>query len=340
MTSRKRALKKANGVYITQGRPLNQLDYQVAKTHKEIVRIMVFSTPYQKDGQATSNTKARAPLPGFSRVIWDEWGKKGVRMDTKALKKQMGAAIAMVLVAAVALGSATFAWFVTNNKVDATTSTISAQSNAAYMYIRNINNSDTNATSDVADITDNKELYPATWANHFDSTNNLSADAGIYQFETATAKDPKKSDIDESTRRVVGAPDSTEVLDKYAVKNTFKVGTKGTKLTNLIVDTDPNNGGISLVSGDNSNTQFDNALRILVKCGDNWVLCDKDHVIKSSNNNLLKDEIQPGDTNEAEVDIYVFYDGDDEAIYTNNLGSLKDASKKIKVTFTATADNK
>lgn len=299
---------------------------------------MVFFIPCLKDGQATSNTKARAPLPGFSRIIWDEWGKKGVRMDTKALKKQMGAAIAMVLVAAVALGSATFAWFVTNNKVDATTSTISAQSNAAYMYIRNINNSDTNATSDVADITDNKELYPATWANHFDRTNSLSDTAGIYQFETATAKDPKKSDIDESTRRVVGAAESDAVKDKYAVKNTFMVGTKGTKLTNLIVD--PTNNGISLVSEDKSNAQFDNALRILVKCGENWVLCDKSGVIKSSSidSNLLATEVTPGQ--EVEVDVYVFYDGDDTAIYTNNLGNLKDASKKIKVTFTATADNK
>ena len=299
---------------------------------------MVFSFPYFEDGVIASSTKARVPLPGFSGSSGTNGEKKGVRMDTKALKKQMVAAIAMVLVAAVALGSATFAWFVTNNKVDATTSTISAQSNAAFMYIRNINNSDTNATSDVADITDNKELYPATWANHFDRTNNLSADAGIYQFETATAKDPKKSDIDESTRRVVGAPDSNEVKDKYAVKNSFKVGTKGTKLTNLIVD--PTNGGISLVSADNSNTQFDNALRILVKCGENWVLCDKSSVINSSStgSNLLATEVAP--EQEVEVDVYVFYDGDDSAIYTNNLGSLKDASKKIKVTFTATADNK
>lgn len=317
---------------------MNPPECRLPKTHKEIVRIMVFSIPCLKDGQATSNTKARAPLPGFSRVIWDEWGKKGVRMDTKALKKQMGAAIAMVLVAAVALGSATFAWFVTNNKVEATTSTISAQSNAAYMYIRNINNSDTNATSDVADITDNKELYPATWANHFDGTNSLSDTAGIYQFETATAKDPKKSDIEESTRRVVGAAESDAVKDKYAVKNTFMVGTKGTKLTNLIVD--PANNGISLVSEDRSNAQFDNALRILVKCGEKWVLCNKSGVIKSSStdSNLLAAEVTPGQ--EVEVDVYVFYDGDDTAIYTNNLGSLKDASKKIKVTFTATADNK
>ena len=43
--------------------------------------------------------------------------------NVKALKKQLAAAIAMVCVAAVALGSSTYAWFVTNNKVDATTTT-------------------------------------------------------------------------------------------------------------------------------------------------------------------------------------------------------------------------
>ena len=259
-------------------------------------------------------------------------------MDTKALKKQMGAAIAMVLVAAVALGSATFAWFVTNNKVDATTSTISAQSNAAFMYIHNKDRNNTDLMSDTADITENKALYPATWANHFDANKVASTDAAVYQFESATALSPTASATDDSKRYAIGGPDSTEVLDKYAVKNTFKVGTKGTKLTNLIVD--PTNNGISLVSGDNSNTQFDNALRILVKCGNNWVLCDKSSVIKSSStdSNLLAAEVTP--EQEVEVDVYVFYEGDDSAIYTNNLGSLKDASKKIKVTFTATADNK
>ena len=34
--------------------------------------------------------------------------------SVKTLKKQLGAAIAMVLVAAVALGSSTYAWFVSN----------------------------------------------------------------------------------------------------------------------------------------------------------------------------------------------------------------------------------
>ena len=54
--------------------------------------------------------------------------KKGERKmqetNTKSLKKQLAAAIAMLLVAVVALGTASYAWFVSNNKVTATTSTM------------------------------------------------------------------------------------------------------------------------------------------------------------------------------------------------------------------------
>lgn len=47
-------------------------------------------------------------------------------METKALKKQLGAAIAMVIVAAIALGAATFAWFVSNTKVKAEGANVTA----------------------------------------------------------------------------------------------------------------------------------------------------------------------------------------------------------------------
>lgn len=57
--------------------------------------------------------------------------------SVKALKKQMAAAIAMVVVAGIALGSSTYAWFVSNNSVTATTTKISAQSNSAYLVIDN-----------------------------------------------------------------------------------------------------------------------------------------------------------------------------------------------------------
>lgn len=317
---------------------MNLPECRLPKTHKEIVRIMVFSIPCLKDGQATSNTKARAPLPGFSRVIWDEWGKKGVRMDTKALKKQMGAAIAMVLVAAVALGSATFAWFVTNSKVDATTSTISAQSNAAFMYIRNKDNSNKDKTSDTADITENKELYPAHWALESESGVGKSY-AAAGKFYTAFGRDANDGTMDGDS---ISVGDPTEaVTNLYAVKNTFRIGSKGSTLKDLKVE--------SASLGTAGNTQFDKSLPVLVKSGDNWVLCgykDADNTFTilgaSNDTNKIADKVNGSEeAQEVVVDMYIFYDGDEaEAIKTNNLSNLKQAAKAITVNFTATSEAK
>lgn len=302
---------------------------------------MVFSTPYQKDGQATSNTKARAPLPGFSGVIWDEWGKKGVRMDTKALKKQMGAAIAMVLVAAVALGSATFAWFVTNNKVDATTSTISAQSNAAFMYIREKTSDDqdsTTWTSTVDPAVGDKALYPAHWALVTESgTDKAYATAG--SFYTAFGTDANNGAM-KGKSISVGDPEAA-VTGQYAVKNTFRIGSKGSTLKDLVV--------ASASLGTAGNAQFDKSLRVLVKSGENWVLCGYQDAGNpfailgaSSDNNLIASKVDGSDeAKEVVVDMYVFYDGDEtEAIKTNNLSNLKQAAKAITVNFSATSEAK
>lgn len=56
-------------------------------------------------------------------------------MSIKSLKKQLMAAIAMVMVAAIALGSSTFAWFAANTKVDATGLDVTAKSNSQYLLI-------------------------------------------------------------------------------------------------------------------------------------------------------------------------------------------------------------
>ena len=77
----------------------------------------------------------------------------------------------MVCVAAVALGSSTYAWFVTNNKVDATTSTISAQSNAAYMTIANGTSGASSVdTTSVTTTVVTKPLYPATFGEEQGAT--------------------------------------------------------------------------------------------------------------------------------------------------------------------------
>lgn len=313
---------------------MNLPECGLPKTHKEIVRIMVFSIPCLKDGQATSNTKARAPLPGFSRVIWDEWGKKGVRMDTKALKKQMGAAIAMVLVAAVALGSATFAWFVTNNKVDATTTNIAAQSNAAYMTIENgtAGAKASDKTSVVTTITGPIKLYPATFGEQSGSTEGT--------FATGYGKDLDNATL-ASNLTTVGTPDQADGKG-YAKKEQFNISSKGQNLSDLKVESVE--GSTDAADGQLLKTSF----RVLVTNADAsaWVvygLGDNGYEIKlSSAGNKSKPALGSVTAGEDTlVNVYVFYEGSDTNIHTKNLQENKlDASQSVKINFTATPDNK
>lgn len=313
---------------------MNLPECGLPKTHKEIVRIMVFSIPCLKDGQATSNTKARAPLPGFSRAIWDEWGKKGVRMDTKALKKQMGAAIAMVLVAAVALGSATFAWFVTNNKVDATTTNIAAQSNAAYMTIENgtAGAKASDKTSVVTTITGPIKLYPATFGEQSGSTEGT--------FATGYGKDLDNATL-ASNLTTVGTPDQADEKG-YAKKEQFNISSKGQNLSDLKVESVE--GSTDAADGQLLKTSF----RVLVTNADAsaWVvygLGDNGYEIKlSSAGNKSKPALGSVTAGEDTlVNVYVFYEGSDTNIHTKNLQENKlDASQSVKINFTATPDNK
>ena len=268
----------------------------------------------------------------------------------------------MVCVAAVALGSSTYAWFVTNNTVKATTSTISAQSNAAFMKIKyNATATTSDLTADVATL-NKTELYPAQWANSFTTvagTDKATGSNGVYQFETAYGTNPTDNGyaMNATTLKAIGDPDTASADNTdYAVKNMFKISSKGTDLTNLKVAgaeiQSARPSGESTVN-DQGNTNLDNALRVLVVCGNNWVVCDKTGAILDSEGRK-KGEANVGlfgDADKAntqtvthdadtEVDMYVYYDGNDAAIYSNNLPNLQEASSRITVTFTADAQNK
>ena len=316
-----------NGVYITQGRPANQLECKVTKTHKEIVRIMVFSLPCQKDGQATSNTKARAPLPGFSRVIWDEWGKKGVRMDTKALKKQMGAAIAMVLVAAVALGSATFAWFVSNNTVSAKTTGVKAQSNTAFMsieYGKSAKGSTTTQSETWAINTENDvtPLYPAEVQAGVDGAPKF-----VTAYGTSTTVGTKKGDY-------ISVGDATKaVTDKYAIgeASNYNISSAGVDLTDLKIDS------VDVSTG--ADKGLKNAIRVLVVGPDSWqvwgpgVNAEAGLKLEKTKGAALATKVAKDE--DTPLSVYVYYDGNDTAVNTANLNNILD-SVGVTIHFSAT----
>ena len=135
--------------------------------------------------------------------------------SVKTLKKQLGAAIAMVLVAAVALGSSTYAWFVSNNNVTANTSSISAQSNAPFLVINAGSAVTTSTTSTDATATPNqdKALFPVQMVKAEDN-------ASAFQWESAYAEASTSADEKDKTRFIVQTADlnrspSSRQLKKY-----------------------------------------------------------------------------------------------------------------------------
>lgn len=276
-------------------------------------------------------------------------------MPKNNLKKQLFAAIAMVAVSGLALGSSTYAWFVSNSEVTATTTAISAQSNSAYLVIdtaKTTTASTYDATIDnlLTAIGDDAKLYPTTWKNNFDA-DGLKAGDLIYQFESAYASAKDNSAINEPTRFAVG--NVAEANDKdYALSHTFYVGT-GTydgefsklKIADMEV-TDENAAG----------TGLKNAMRVLVEAyapqsDGSYLAAPTSWVVASFNGGTLSIEsrsenLASADENvvyldqfgKAEGDVKLvlteYYDGNDTNVYTTNLEQLKLCNTKL--TFSAT----
>ena len=134
-------------------------------------------------------------------------------MNSKAIKRQLLAAIAMVLVAAIALGSSTYAWFVASNSVTAEGMTVQAQSESGLAISFENSGWGTSAT---AGITTGVKLYPA-------STKDLAkwSHATAQKANNAAAAQETREDI---TSKVFGG-ESGAFSDgnKYVFMKEFKI---------------------------------------------------------------------------------------------------------------------
>lgn len=250
--------------------------------------------------------------------------------NTKSLKKQLAAAIAMLLVAVVALGSASYAWFVSNNTVTAKTASISAQSNAPFLMIDKSIVTTTSGTS--IEFTEaSTALYPA----------QVVAAGTNPKFQSAYAS--KKTEATEllGSRYDVGDAEAA-VTAGFAIKETFYIGTADNKAGSF------KDLKVSKVELTTDTGKLDNAVSVLLVCGNNWA------VYKVSADGAILDKYGDGNTaagnngngilaatiaaaNSVTVDAYVFYDGSDSEVYTNQLDAL--GTGGVTLTFTATPVN-
>ena len=266
----------------------------------------------------------------------------------------------MVLVAAVALGSSTYAWFVSNNTVKGTTTNISAQSNAPFLKIDSVAVKESSGTTKtLTDPTGENKLYPSQVVGAItDEGDNKDA----AKFESAYASSKDASTELKDSRFTVGTNGTAEeaVTGKYAIKQTFYIGTSDDKagsFKDLKVSSVEINA--SKASNGTDASKLVNAMRVLVVGEDGWVVWQKgttetegwvktykttasdpqtisgQGVAKKNEDSVIDSAIAASKS--GKVDVYVYYDGADDDVKTSQLADLTGCG--VTITFTATPVN-
>ena len=277
-------------------------------------------------------------------------------ISVKALKKQLAAAIAMVLVVAVALGSSTYAWFVSNNTVDATVSSISAQSNAAYLTIDKVEAMTNAGTQTAVDLAESPvKLYPSRPHQANDGTKtdwtNSAVPANLV-WQTAYAQKADKADAQTNAAGEGIYYDLTHTADTvtgttgYVSTSQVYVSSSQGAFNSLKLDSMSVTG---TAKGENAKNDIVNAVGALVSCGDNWELWEYDKTLNENAGGWKQTAKSTNSLSGATgttfgeavinnkvltVNISLYYDGDYETIKTANFDNLGQA--KVALGFSAT----
>lgn len=248
-------------------------------------------------------------------------------VSVKSLQKQLIAAIAMVLVAMIALGSSTYAWFASNTTVTASTTSISAKSDVPFLLISNESSGEYKTTATITAAATNLLLVTPL---------NLGRNIGYFADKAAANSSTTTTPSAATSPDTVlwGTTHSTDVAEVQAEKTTTLVPTgdlsKYVLTTHVYIKTATNTTAKNLkmdkpaVTAD-TNTISD-AYRIIAVAPDGkYQIYDKglDTVTGST---ILADTV---DTSVIDITLFVFFDGTDDVSYTNKATDLSNISSTL-----------
>ena len=175
-------------------------------------------------------------------------------MTVKTLKKQLAAAIAMVLVSVIALSSSTYAWFASNSKVEATGMQVKAKAEGGIEIAYDTSSS--YSTSATAGMDTATELLPT-------STEAGASAGAIATWYHASAERTSSYAAKSGTYTVLELTDGKDDSNNYYyVKKHFKIRA----VSSSLAASDLKVSGITVTG---SSVVLSKALRIAVVCGDN-----------------------------------------------------------------------
>lgn len=259
------------------------------------------------------------------------------------MKRKLIPALAMLLISATMLTSASFAWFSMNSEVKATGMQVQATAEQGILIAPNGTES-WGASAEA--LTSTATLLPTSTS---DFTN----------WYTNTSKDPAAANAGTSgttngASKILDIVDSTGIgvsnKKNYYLKNTFKIKASGTEnfSTKLYIKS------VSVTTGTKGTTELNGAVRVGVKCGSFLTIYGSTSKSTSSyyvgNQKSTATEINAYNTANTEItgiesispslpsiiDVYVWYEGEDAACISNNILGKTVDNMKVDVTFSTT----
>lgn len=260
-------------------------------------------------------------------------------MNSKAIKRQLLAAIAMVLVAAIALGSSTYAWFVASGSVTAEGMKVQAKAEGGLAIRWAGVASELWATTASAKMTDAKALLPASTANlaKWTYAKALKANASTADNET----------YEDVTGKVFAGDAGAYAENDYVVMQPFEIrSTAADKLAKGLYVS-----GVTVTRDENTDKDLDMAIRVGVRLvtedgfSGNYIYAP---LTGASTNYTWKDPTQnnketgvtlaavgtAGDSNSqlvnkaetvpfgegqaVKVQVFIWYEGEDAKLYSDN----------------------
>lgn len=226
--------------------------------------------------------------------------------------KKLIPAICMTLIAAVMLASSTFAWFSINTSVTAEGMQVTAQSNSVYLLISE--DSDLSriqgANSTKVTYSGSTALFPSA---HKAVTNTTEANTlSNWYYKTANAP---------TASMPAGSETELPNFDDYVLRKTvyITVAAGSNDASNLKVSaTITANGGTTLTPV----TVLVTTATAVAELSTSALSSDTTLAATITNANVIA------------VDIFIYYDGNNGEVYTNNIGNLSGAT--INLTFSVT----
>lgn len=238
----------------------------------------------------------------------------------KKANRKLIPAVVMLLVSAIMLSTASFAWFSMNTTVTATGMQVQAKSDSAYLLIgtsanvKTIQAGNLNKVDFQMPVT---EVYPSA----HDAVTNTTDANDFAKWYTQVALDATKSDADESKGK-------TSLLEgnfgAHVIHKTVYVTlAEGSKPVSDLKAT------VTLTS---LKSKTITPVKVLITTAGKF---EEFSTSKSTGATVLLDEVTADAA--SQIDIFIYYDGNDSAVYTNNVANLDGASVEINFSVTGPA---